>query len=295
MPYNEIIAIALVLASAAVQALSNVLQHKAASRRTHGGSAAMDLLRSMRSVVFALGISLMLIGGGLHIAALGFGSIIIVQTVFVSQLIFVLPFSAWIAKLHIMRRDWIAAVAVTAGIATFVIVANPTGSNNTATTAESLTVVLATTGLCLALGVIAYLQSSGVVRAVLLGIAGGIFAGLFAPLTKAVIGAAGAGIPALLGNWLTWAFVAIGILALALPFMAFQAGRITTSLPLIMVLNPVYATVLGIWLFDERVDDSPVALAVIAVSIVVMIVGVVFLSRSEVVAASFDETVEIAR
>ena len=295
MPYNEIIAIALVLASAAVQALSNVLQHKAASRRTRGGSVAMDLLRSMRSLVFALGISLMLVGGGLHIAALGFGSIIIVQTVFVSQLIFVLPFSAWIAKLHIMRRDWIAAVAVTAGIATFVIVANPTGSNNTATTAESLTVVLATTGLCLALGVIAYLQSSGVVRAVLLGIAGGIFAGLFAPLTKAVIGAAGAGIPALLGNWLTWAFVAIGILALALPFMAFQAGRITTSLPLIMVLNPVYATVLGIWLFDERVDDSPVALAVIAVSIVVMIVGVVFLSRSEVVAASFDETVEIAR
>ena len=280
-------AVVLILVSAALQALSNVLQHRAATTNRRGKVVA-DLIRTMKRGLFLIGVAIILVGFALHIAALGIGSIIVVQPVFVTQLIFILPFSALISHTPITRRDATSAIVVTVSIAAFVLVANPSTGQYGGETGPWIAATVGTVAVCLAFIAVGY-RFHGVMRAVLIGIAAGLVNGLLAPVMKAVVEVGGDGFGALLGNWLLYAAIAVAILSFAFPLMAFQSGPITASLPIIMTLNPVAATIFGMWLFGERINDSGVALTLVAASVIVMVVGIVVLSRSEAMNSAFDE------
>ena len=72
--------------------------------------------------------------------------------------------------------------------------------------------------------------------------------------------------------------------ALVLNQSAFQAGHLAASLPAISVVNPVIAALLGAALFGERLGASgPLALAVTAVSAIVMATATISLARSPLV------------
>ncbi len=294
MVSTQILAVVLVLIAAAVEALSNVLQHKAANSGGKPGapagssSEAAAVLGTLKKPLFLFAFLLMVIGYGFHVASLGFGQLSVIQVIFVSQLVFILPFAAWISKAHISKSDWLGAIVVTVGIAVFVSFAKPTTGLDEATGKQWLIGVGGVVLLCLLLIVVGY-RLHGTARAALLGCAGGIMNGLVAPLTKGTIDAAADGVGALFASWILYVTVIAALLGVLLPLMAFRAGPITASFPAVMALNPIVATLLGVYLFNETLQDGLIPITMMVVSSVVIFVGIVWLSRSSVIAESFEE------
>ena len=70
---------------------------------------------------------------------------------------------------------------------------------------------------------------------------------------------------------------------------AFQAGEIEWSLPTLTVINPVLSIAVGLTLLDETVAAHGAALAVLAVSLGVMVWGVVSLARSPALLAIHEQ------
>jgi hypothetical protein len=75
--------------------------------------------------------------------------------------------------------------------------------------------------------------------------------------------------------------VLTGITALLLIQTAYQAGYPTISLPIITVIDPLVASLIGVSLFGERVLLGGPRAPLIAVAAIIMLGGLVVLSRQE--------------
>jgi drug/metabolite transporter (DMT)-like permease len=287
---TQTLAIVLVLMAAAIEALSNVLQHKAANSGDHasGASEASAVLGTLKKPLFLLGFLLMVIGYGFHIASLGLGNLSVIQVVFVTQLVFILPFAHWISGTKIAGSDWLGALVVTVGIASFVTFSKPSNGADNATSLRWFIAVAGVSLLCLIAILVGYRLHGGA-RAVLLGAAGGLMNGLVAPLTKGTIDSAAAGIGALFSSWFIYVTLIAALLGVLFPLMAFRAGPITASFPAVMSLNPIVATLLGMYLFGEVLQGGALNILMMIVSAVVIFVGIVWLSRSKAIAEAFEE------
>ncbi|MDP3973099.1 MAG: DMT family transporter [Candidatus Nanopelagicales bacterium] len=294
MSTTAILAIVLVLLAAATEALSNVLQHKATNqadptRPDQRAGELAALLRTLRMPLFLLGFLLMIVGYAFHVASLGMGNLAIIQVIFVSQLVFVLPLSRLVSRTRISPRDWLGAVMVTVGIGAFVVFAQPTEGEMNLSNGLWLGVVGLVGLACLVFILLGY-RFRGGTRAALIGCSGGLINGLVAPLTKGTIAVAGAGTGALFGSWFLYVTVLAALLGVAFPLMAYRSGPITASFPAVMSLNPITATFLGVWLFHEHLNGSLLNVVVMIASAVLIFVGIIWLSRSKAIAAAFEES-----
>lgn len=287
------LAIVLVLLAAASEALSNVLQHRAAQSAGPGGATRRQgeigaLLRTLKMPMFLLGFLLMVVGYAFHVASLGLGKLSVIQVIFVSQLVFVLPFTRWVTRTSVPGRDWLWAIVVTIGIALFVWFAEPTEGEMNQSTGQWLAAVAIVSLLCVVVIALGYRLSGGP-RAALIGSAGGLINGLVAPLTKGTIAVGAGGVGALFGNWMIYVTVIAALLGVLFPLMAYRAGPITASFPAVIALNPIVATLLGVWLFHETLSGGVVPITAMTLAGVMIFIGIVRLSRSKAIAAAFEE------
>lgn len=79
------------------------------------------------------------------------------------------------------------------------------------------------------------------------------------------------------------------LLGVLFPLMAFRAGPITASFPAVMSLNPIVATLLGMYLFGEVLQGGALNIVMMIFSAAVIFVGIVWLSRSKAIAEAFEE------
>jgi hypothetical protein len=241
------------------------------------------LLALLRRPAWLLGIALDVGAYALEAAALATGTVVTVAPLLVSGLLFALPLSTVGRPRRVTRREWIPAIAVTGGLAAFVVVGSPQGDRSTASLGAWLAAT-AFVGVVAGSLVLLAVNSNGSRRALYLGVATGTIYGLTAVLTKATVDLLGDGVFALLGHWQLYALLAASLAGLLLNQSAFQAGHVAASLPAIAVVNPVLSSVFAITMFGEYLDASgPLAVLVIAVSIVAMAVGTVALARSPLV------------
>ncbi len=82
----------------------------------------------MGSKFWWAGTILFLLAGVIHVVALSFGSVAVVQPILVTELLFTPPLSALIAKTHVCGRDWLVVIAVSVALALFLITASPEAS-----------------------------------------------------------------------------------------------------------------------------------------------------------------------
>ncbi len=292
MSSAAILGIVLVLIAAAIEALSNVIQHKATNSVDKAeGSEASAVMRTLRKPLFLLGFGLMVLGYAFHVASLGLGELAVIQVIFVTQLVFVLPFARMVSKTPISRRDWLGAIIVTVGIAAFVTAARPEEGVDVAPNAKWAIAIGAVALLC-ALAIFIGYRLIGGPRAAMLGVSGGLINGLVAPLTAGTITVAGTGMGALFGGWLLWVTLLAALLGVLFPLLAFRAGPITASFPAVMSLNPIVATILGVYLFGQSLQGGVVNIVVMVASSVVIFIGIVWLSRSKAIAEAFEEATE---
>jgi drug/metabolite transporter (DMT)-like permease len=281
------IATLLALGAALFIAVGDVIQQRSAHDVTDEQVGHVALfLRLLRDKQWWLG-SLVAAGGfGLQAAALGFGSVLLVQALLVTSLLFALPLSARFAGRRITRSQWMWAVLLAAAVAVIVTVGDPSHGQSRAGL-QMWIWVLATLGPLLVLCLVGARVFSGgqersdpgngtgkPVAAVLLGLVAGSLWGLFAVLTKGVVDQLDRGIPAVLRlpELYPWAVV-------------FRAGSMAASLPAVTISEPLVGSVLGVAILGEMLRPGRNGWVGLGIAVAVMVVATVELARGEAIPA----------
>ncbi len=279
-----LLAIALALLAGLSYAGASVLQQRVASEQPHELSLRPALLLALvRRPLWLLGIALDVAAYGFEAGALAAGTVVTVAPLLVSGLLFALPFSTIGHAARVTRKEWIPAIAVTGGLALFVVVGSPEGDRSTASAAAWITAGALVAVVTVPLVVLA-VRTIGSRRALYLGVATGAVYGLTAVLTKSTVDLLDRGVVELLGHWQLYVLLAVSVVGLLLNQSAFQAGHVAASLPAIAVVNPVLSSTFAVIMFGEHLDATgPLAVTVTVLSIVAMVVGTIVLARSPLV------------
>lgn len=267
------------LIAAFLFACASVAQQTAAAQVPEDQSLVAALIRSPRWWAGIVGD-----GGGylFQVIALALGSVLVVQPLLVSMLLFALPLSARFSGHRLTRRSWASAIALTTALAVFLVVGNPTEGGTDAPWAQwsvPLIVVVVLVAVATAFGLSPRMDPGW--RALLLGTASGALYGVAVAFTKYVTDLLEHGVGHLLGAWQTYALLAAGIVGVYLQQRAFQVGPLSASLPAMTIGEPVVAIFLGMTVLDERLQVSGIGLAVVAAAIVVMLATTIALSRDQ--------------
>jgi drug/metabolite transporter (DMT)-like permease len=264
-------------------ALASVLQQRSAAAQPADQSLRLSLLgRLVRNPVWVLGVSCDVLGYLLQFVALGHGTLVVVQPLLVTGLLFALPLGAAWAGRRLRKRDWLAAVLVVAGLAVFLTVAAPESGHDNVR--PIIWVMLLASAAGAALGLIALSRGRQPwQRAVLLSAAAGVIYGVTAALTKTSSHLLDHGFFRLLAHWQPYALLIAGLGGMLIAQSAFQVGSLDSSLPTMSVVDPVVSIVIGAVAFGESIAASPGDVIAEVIALAAMSAGVFLLARSEAV------------
>jgi drug/metabolite transporter (DMT)-like permease len=295
------IAALLALGAAFFIAIGDVIHQRSAHEVTDEPVGHLELFtRLLRDRMWWLGSLVSAAGFGLQAAALGFGSVLLVQALLVTSLLFALPINAWLTHRRVTRWQWLWAVLLAAAVAVIVTVGNPTEGHSRASL-QTWTVVALIMGPALVLCVLgARVWSGGQERsdpgkspgrpaaAVLLALVSGTLWGLFAVLTKGVVHLLGDGIWPLLRSPELYAWALVAIAGTALQQSSFRAGSLTASLPTMTVTEPIVGSLLGVFVLGEALRPGDAGWLTLIVAVAVMVVATAALARGEATTAPPD-------
>jgi drug/metabolite transporter (DMT)-like permease len=243
----------------------------------------------LRKRLWWIGTALALAGYACQAIALSMGSLLVVQPLIMSSLLFALPMSARLAGRRVTRGEWAWALLLTAALAWFVVMARPRpglyrgqGMAWSIATAVMVPIIV----FCVVFGA----RWTGRRRAVLIAIAVGVLFGLIAVLTKLVmVELAEDGPLALLKLPSLYLLAALAILATILQQSAFHAGSLQMSVPTMLVLEPVVAVLLGAFVLNEHLTVSGYGTYALPVAIGAMAAATIALGRDE---GAYEEQLE---
>lgn len=296
------IAVLLSVVASFFTATSSVCQRLGARNVETSGFDALLVFRLARNPVWLLGFTSMLAGFALQVTALHFGPLALVQPILAVELLFVFAYLAVINKMRHQRRvrlrEWLAAVAMSAGISVFLRAASPSGGRPHAPAGLWWLSGLLIGGCVLFLVALSSrpprarrYQESGaelmtrqsVHRAAALGVATGISWGFVAAVIKELSSHLGQGLGAVFGNWAVYVLVVVGSVAFLLVSHALAAGPLAASQPGFTICDPFTAALLGLFLFNESMRTTPAALAGEVAGLALLVAGVVGISHSRLI------------
>ncbi|MFZ4583991.1 MAG: DMT family transporter [Acidimicrobiia bacterium] len=275
------LAIGFALTASAMFAIGSVMEARAAAAVTdHGGGAAGLMARLVRERLWLGGVLVGGLGYVFHALALWSGSVVLVQVLITTTLLFALPLSAHWGGRVLGARDLGLAVALSVSLAVFVAAGDPSAGLVRMPLAHwipSFVVIGVVVG---ALAVTAG-ATHGRVRAGAFGAAAGTMFGLAAPLTKSTISLLSGGLHRVFTSWELYALVVTGVIAIVLQQMSFQVGEFHAAFPATTVMEPLMGAVLGVAVLDEVVQTSDARLIALIVAVPTMIVTTTLLAMSE--------------
>ena len=275
------IAILLALGAAFFIAIGDVIHQRSAHEVTDEPVSHVELfMRLLRDGQWWLGSVISAVGFALQAAALGFGSVLLVQALLVTSLLFALPISARLSHRRVTRWEWTWAALLAAAVAVIVIVGNPTAGHSRASF-ETWTAVIAVLGPAMVLCVVGARIWSGPVSAVLLALVSGALWGVFAVLTKGVVDRLDDGLWALLRTPELYVWALVAIAGTAWQQSSFRAGALTASLPTMTVAEPIVGSVLGIVVLGETLRPGDAGWLTLIVAVAAMVVATAALARGE--------------
>jgi drug/metabolite transporter (DMT)-like permease len=224
--------------------------------------------------------ALSLTGAGvvLHVLALNFGTVAVVQALGTLTLLFALPISALRYRRRIGTAGWIDALLTVAGLAA--IMSLSVESDRPALLAGTAGGFLALVTLTAVTALTAGARLSGArLRAVLLAAAAGVAFGISSVMSKAVMAAFTSGGMAAVPVLVAAAVVVFSVGGYLLGQLSYRGAGLAAPLATVSVANPVVAAIAGVVFFDEGFRYSPGSLVVVALAAVVMTRGVIGLAR----------------
>jgi drug/metabolite transporter (DMT)-like permease len=282
-------AILLAVAASVCTATASLCQRKGAVDNETAGFDARLLVRLARQPAWLLGIAAMIGGFVFQITALRYGDLSQVQPILAAELLFVFGYLAIAGTRRVTGRDLLAAAGMSAGIGVFLRLAAPSGGRLHAPGSSWLLAGLVTAGLVAAALAVAFGlgRRPGAPRsrrAAVLGAATGISWGFMAAVIKELSTHLGGGPGAVVSTWSLYVLLAAGAVTMLLASHALAAGPLAASQPGFTVLDPLAASLLGVFLFGEHIRTDAAALAGEALALAVVIAGAAVLSRSSLIA-----------
>jgi drug/metabolite transporter (DMT)-like permease len=213
--------------------------------------------------------------------ALAFGSLLVVQPLLVTALLFALPLSARWNRRRIERSELAWSTALIVAIGVFLLAGDPDSGVDVSPFEDWLpSIVVLVVVVAGALTVVA--TRTGRARGVALAVAAGCCYGLTSAMTKSFMHLLGDGLVPVLMGWETYVLAVAGASGFTMHQMAYQAGSLELSLPAVTILDPVVAAVLGVVALEETVRADGPEWVVIGLSVLVMVVGTTALARAGV-------------
>jgi hypothetical protein len=230
-------------------------------------------------------------GVGLHVVALNFGTVAVVQALGTLTLLFALPISILRYHIRVGTASWVDAGLTVAGLALIMSLSVDSGRPAVLTAADGRYLSLVTLVAAVALGGWAWFTSPRM-RAVLLAGAAGVTFGIASVLSKAVMAAFTSSSAGAISPFLTTMVVIFSISGYLLGQLSYKGAGLAAPLATVSVTNPVAAAIAGVVVFDESFRFGRFGLAMVAVAAVVITLGVIGLSRHTVIAGTTTDPEE---
>jgi hypothetical protein len=278
------------LVASFANAVSSTCQRLGVEDAPATNGPSLGLVRHMvRRPIWIFGFVLMALAYGAQAVALHLGTLNVVQPLMVSELV-ILVFILWLwFQTPLRGRDVAAAVATAVGLGLFLWISSPTVGTKVPSASLWTTV-----GALVAVSVTALvvLGSSGPAwrRAAILGAGASVGFALLAAITKSMTDLLIAGWGPLFRSWQLYALCVIGLFSFLIMQSAFQVGPFAASQSALILLNPLVSILIGHVLFGESIRGGALHSSLEALSIAVMMAGVLGLSMSSLVANVHDET-----
>ena len=262
-------AVGIALLSAACYAVSAVLQQHQASR--HADTSGALVLKLARQPLWWSAVVATLAGAGLHVAALAFGPLWVVEPPGVTTLVFALAFGVLFSRRAVSRGEWVAAGAVMVGVATVVAAAPDQGRPVHLTlgalgwqVAQAAAVVLILTVLARFLG----RRSGAVIRAAAAATCFGTAAAM------ARVGLSGA------GSFTVTALVAVvsAAVGFTLAQTAYRDGGLGAPLATLILVDPLAGIGSGLALLGAPVALDPLQVVLATLGLLVTSAGICVLA-----------------
>ncbi len=271
----------LALVAALVSGIGDVVRQRSAQEITDEQVGHVELLRmSLRDMKWWLGGGAAVVSAALQAIALGLGSVVLVQALQVTALLFALPVYAWLTKQGLTRRQWVWAVLLAGAVAVFVTVGDPAAGYQRAPI-QTWAVVALVIGPAMVFCVWGARIWSGTVAAVLLAVVSASSWALFAVFTKAIVDVLGQGFGALLRTPELYGWLLVAVLGTVFQQSSFRASSLTASLPTMTVTEPVVASLLGVTVLGETLGADGPQLTALVAAVIVVIVATTALARGE--------------
>jgi len=251
------VAVVIALVAAACFAIANVLQQRVAAQLPD--DAAFDtgvLFRLARRPLWLLGFAAIIVSISLQAAALGLGRLVVIEPVLASSLLVALALSAWVDKRQMRPAQWAAAIATFAGLAAFLIAAEPSGGQQVAGTVQLGLAAVAAFAVAGTAALIAT-RLKAIRRALVLGVGGGIAAGVTDALTKTVAFLAGSRQLAVFADPRLYLLIVVGLMTYTLQQNGYRAAGLAAFLPAFAVLDPAVGSMLGLFVYHEHLGGGP--------------------------------------
>ncbi|MFF9349224.1 hypothetical protein [Streptomyces sp. NPDC014734] len=268
-----VIAVALSLVSAVAYAAAAVAQARLATR-TEPGAGLLSLL-GRGAWWSAVGLNA---GGALlHVAALGYGPLMLVQPLGALTLVAAVPLGARAAGRRVTGIEWRGTILTLLGLGALLMAAGGTVPHETLSLPEALAVGAGTMAVVAGLGRPG--ARPGLRHAAASGITSGVASALTQTLTVSVTDRT--------GPLFSWRLVVVAVLVsafalggLLLAQTAYRGG-LGAPLAVVTLANPVAATVIGLVLLGENLRGGTISLLPALLGAVAAVRGVVLLCRAQ--------------
>lgn len=273
------LAILIALASAAITGWGSVAQQRVASSVPLEAGGTIHLISQLvRHPLWLIAVGANMVGFATHTWALDLGGLLVVEPVISTTLLFALAFGAIWSRERLPATIWVATLFLVGGLAAFLRFGNPSTPNSDA---SDLAWFMASLVIVPIVAVIAWwaYRRTGPARAIALGVASGILFGAQASFLKSFTIAFGDGLMQEITNWRLYAVIICGAGAFVLQQAAFQAGAITLSLPATVVLPPITAAFVAIFVMGGSVEVGGWHGFAVAGAVVAMLAGLVVIAR----------------
>lgn len=272
--------IALSLVAALLFAVASVLQQRGTTTIGDDSALGVGMLASLaRRPVWVAGIAADIAGFGVQAWALAVGSLLLVQPLLVTTLLFALPLAAWANKRRLTGEEWAWAGVLIVSLGLFVVLGEPTAGLNRPPFPSWVPALIICTPLVAACVWSAASLPHGTKRSLVLAVAAGVMLGLSAPLTKTGIHGFSGGIVAGLTTWELWGMALTASLGTFWQQSSYQAGDVQTSLPTVTVLKPIVAMALALTAYQEHLLIDRAQDVLIIAALAGMVVATIKLGR----------------
>ncbi|MFE6668243.1 hypothetical protein ACFVFH_32400 [Streptomyces sp. NPDC057697] len=266
-------AVALSLVSAAAYASAAVAQARLAGRTEPG----TGVLRLLGRGAWWSAVALNAAGALLHVAALKYGPLTLVQPLGALTLVAAVPLGARAAGRRVTRTEWRGTILTLLGLGALLLTAGGSAPRETLSLPEALAVGAGT------MAVVAGLSRPGARPGLRHAAESGITSGVASALTQTLT----VSVTDHTGPLLSWRLVVVALLVsafatggLLLSQTAYRGG-LGAPLAVVTLANPVAAAAIGLALLGERLQGGTASLLLALLGTVAAVRGVILLSRAQ--------------